>query len=231
MIISPSPHRWRAGRPHAAPVPVPQRRRVIVIGATEAGVSAAFHLGDCALLIEARGGGECAGSGVSVEERRAISATAAPRRWELPELTTQDATEQKRFSELVGALVSLTCGETRLGVRVTAIDTDEHVLRLSTGESFVYDKLVSTLRLEDFQRLMVDAKLARSYSTDSWRYWLNGRDVELLDLPTQLFFGDTDGQAAGKRVAGNVHYALVEKYSRHPEARAEKLFRPRIVGG
>jgi hypothetical protein len=178
-------------------------------------VSAAFHLGDCALLIEARGGTD----------------DGAPRRWELPELTQGEPVEQQRFSELIGALVTLTCGETRLGVSVVAIDTLEHVLRLSTGESFVYDKLVSTLRLDALQRLIVDAKPARTYSTDSWRYWLNGRDIELLDLPTQLFFGDVDGQAAGKRVAGNVHYALVEKYSRRPEARTGKLFQPRIVSG
>jgi hypothetical protein len=230
MILSPSPSRWNSGRFHAAPAAVPQRRRVIVIGATEAGVSAAFHLGDCALLLEARGG-SVPDDGVTAAERQAVSGAAVPKRWQLPQLSTEDATEQNRFAELIGALVNLTCGETRLGVRVVAIDTHEHVLRLSTGEQFVYDKLVSTLRMDAFQRLIVDEKPARSYSTDSWRYWLNGRDIELLDLPTQLFFGDVDGQAAGKRVAGNVHYALIEKYSNRPEARAEKLFRPRIVSG
>jgi hypothetical protein len=229
MILSPSPNRWNAGRFHAAPVPVPQRRRVIVIGATEAGVAAAFHLGDCALLLEARGADD--GPGVSTAERVAVSGAAVPRRWQLPQLTSTDGAEQNRFAELIGALVTLTCGETRLGVRVTTIDTREHVLRLSSGESFVYDKLVSTLRLDDLQRLIVDEHPSRVSSTDSWRYWLNGRDIELLDVPTQLFFGDVDAQAAGKRVAGNVHYALVEKYSRGAAARAEKLFRPRIVSG
>src|SRR5262245_41289675 len=125
MILSPSPNRWNSGRFHAAPVPVPQRRRVVVLGATSAGVAAAFHLGDCALLLEARGAEER--PGVSAEERDAVMSAAAPRRWQLPQLTTEDAAEKGRFAELIGALVTLTCGETRLGARVTMIDTYEHM--------------------------------------------------------------------------------------------------------
>jgi hypothetical protein len=66
---------------------------------------------------------------------------------------------------------------------------------------------------------------------ESWRYWLNGRDVELLDAPTRLSFGDVDAEAAGKRVAEGVRHAMTQKYSRRSSARARSgaLFQPKLV--
>jgi len=45
---------------------------------------------------------------------------------------------------------------TRLGRRVTEIHTGAHRLHVSTGESFVYDKLISTLRFPQLQQLITD---------------------------------------------------------------------------
>ena len=113
---------------------VPLRRRVIVIGDTEAGASAAFHLGSIAMLLEQRRGSE-----------------------------------------------------------VTSIGAREHLLTLSTGESYVYDKLVSTLRILDMQGLITDEQPTRIRDPDGWRYWLASHDIELLDVPTQVALGDLDG--------------------------------------
>jgi hypothetical protein len=193
--------------------PVPQRRRVIVLGATEAGVSAAFHLGVQALLIERR---ELPGS--------------EPRRWELPQLTeaTPTPSADATWSDLLNGLLLLTSAETRLGVRATSIDTEEHRLTVSTGEIFIYDKLISTLRLDDFQNLIADEP-GRVHSFESWRYWLADRDIELLDLCSQIACGDQDGQAAGRRVAETIYRAMVTKYAPTVESRPASLFSPRIV--
>jgi hypothetical protein len=218
MILSLPPSRCPG-----IPGPVPQRRRVIVLGATEAGVSAAFHLGVQALLIEQRqlpraGNGSC---------------SAEPRRWELPQLTeeTPAPSTGETWSDLLSGLLLLTSAETRLGARVTSIDTEEHRLTLSTGETFVYDKLVSTLRLDDFQNLLVDENPGRIHSFESWRYWLADRDIELLDICSQIAYGDVDGEAAGQRVAESIYRAMVTKYATRVESRAASLFSPRIVSG
>jgi glycine/D-amino acid oxidase-like deaminating enzyme len=180
MIVSLRPDGW---------VPlvgsVPQRRRVIIIGATEAGVSAAYHLGESALLLE---------------ERTAF-------------------------------FMNLTNAEIRLGISVTGIEIFERRLTTSTGERFIYDKLISTLHLPELQRLISAPPPTRVCSVESWRYWLNGRDVELLDAPTRLSFGDVDAEAAGKRVAEGVRHAMTQKYSRRSSARARSgaLFQPKLV--
>jgi hypothetical protein len=215
---------------------VPQRRRVIVLGATEAGVSAAFHLGVQALLIDQR---ELPGTGcgVSSAEHQALAAAstptpaAEPRRWELPELTKGMPTSSTggSWSDLLTGLLLLTSAETRLGVRVTSIDTEEHRLTVSTGDIFIYDKLVSTLRLDDFQTLIADEKPGRVHSFESWRYWLADRDIELLDICSQIAYGDVDGQAAGQRVAETIYRAMVTKYAPRVESRPASLFSPRIV--
>lgn len=164
---------------------VPQRRRVIIIGATEAGVSAAYHLGEWALLLE---------------ERTAF-------------------------------FMNLTNAETRLGISVTRIEILERRLTTSTGERFIYDKLISTLRLHELQRLISAPPPNRVSSVESWRYWLSGRDVELLDAPTRLSFGDVDPEAAGKRLAEGIQHAMTQKYSKRSSARArsDALFQPRLV--
>lgn len=219
MILSlPSP-RWPG-----IPGSVPQRRRVIVLGATDAGVSAAFHLGVQAMLLEQRDAASDAAA-VSGAEHQA----GAPRRWKLPELTAENTTATGTLTELLTALRTVTRAETRLGVTAIAIHTIDHRLQLSTGESFIYDKLVSTLRIPDLQRLVVDEKPARIYSPESWRYWFIDRDIELLDRSTQQFWGDLDGQAAGKRVAETVYRAMTAKYAPRSESGPATLFQPRIV--
>jgi hypothetical protein len=213
MILSLPSRRWPG-----TPGVVPQRRRAIVLGATEAGVSAAFHLGVQAMLLEQRD--------VSGHPR-----PDEPKRWELPELTAERAATKGTWTDLMAALGTVTRAETRLGVTAIAIHTIEHRLRLSTGESFIYDKLVSTLRIPDLQRLVVDEKPGRIYSAESWRYWFIDRDIELLDQSTQQFWGDIDGQAAGKRVAETVYRAMTAKYSPPREYGPTALFQPRIVSG
>jgi protoporphyrinogen oxidase len=217
MILSLPPCHWSG-----APGCVPQRRRVIVVGATEAGVSAAFYLGVQAVLLEERDI-ESEAAGVSRAEQ-----PGTVRRWELPQLTGEASTPGT-WTDLLSALRTVTRAETRLGVAVTAIDTIEHRIQVSTGESFVYDKLVSTLRLPDLHRLILDENPGRSCSAEAWRYWLIDRDIELLDQPTQQFWGDLDGRAAGKRVAETVYRALTAKYSAHRDSRPAALFQPRIV--
>jgi hypothetical protein len=143
----------------------------------------------------------------------------------------EDPASKGTWTDLMSAIGSLTAAETRLGIRVTAIHCDEHLLQVSTGEQFVYDKLVSTLRISDLQLLMADEKLGRVYSTESWRYWFLDRDIELLDQSTQQFWGDPDGQSAGRRVAETVHEAMSAKYSRRREARPASSFHPRLVSG
>ncbi len=197
MILSLPPSRWPG-----IPGTVPQRRRVIVIGATEAGVSAAFHLSVQAMLLEQRD--------VAGNESSATGGT---------------------WTDLMSAIGSLTAAETCLGVRVMAIDSVEHRLQVSTGECFVYDKLVSTLRIPDLLQLIVDEKPGRVYSAESWRYWFLDRDIELLDQSTQNFWGDPDGQCAGRRVAETVHLAMATKYSPHLASRPASPFHPRIVSG
>jgi hypothetical protein len=235
MILS-----LRPGFSPAIPGHVPQRRRVVVIGATDAGVSAAFHLGVQALLLEQRDV-NTAGQGVTRAELQALVAassssaeTVAAKRWDLPQLTESQLSEEAvpthgTWTNLLSALGSLTSAEMRLGVRVTAIYSDEHRLEVSTGESFVYDKLVSTLRIPDLQTLIVDEKPSRSYSAESWRYWFLDRDIELLDASTQRFWGDSDPQAAGRRVAESAHRAMIAKYSPRMESRPAALFQPRLV--
>jgi hypothetical protein len=230
MILSLPLRRWPG-----IPGTVPQRRRAIVLGATEAGVSAAFHLGVQAMLLEQRGVAADA-VGLSTAEHHALVAAStqpapdAAQRWELPELTPENPSSGT-WTDLLAALGTVTRSETRLGVSAIAIHTIDHRLHLSTGESFIYDKLVSTLRLADLQRLVVDEKPGRIYSAESWRYWFIDRDIELLDQATQQFWGDIDGQAAGKRVAETVYRAMTAKYSPPREHGPAALFQPRIVSG
>lgn len=198
-------------RPSAPlPGPVPQRRRVIVIGATEAGVSAAFHLGKSALLIEQRGDQPPAGE---------------VQRWQPPDL---QSTPVPTWETVWRQLHTVMSGEVKLGCRVTAIVAREHRLHVSTGESFIYDKVVCTLRLEDLQRLIVDEQARGIRGADWWRCWLNGRDIELLDTAAQLSRGDLDGETAGKRVAEGIERAMTVKFSRSP-TRARTLFQPKVV--
>jgi hypothetical protein len=211
MIVS-----LRRGRWPGVPRPVPQRRRVIVIGATEAGVACTFHLGHWAMLIEQRGSDTV--NGVTI--------------WEAPQLTTEEFTNRSpTWDDLWRGLIQLARGETRLATRVTAIAVHERRLEVSTGESFVYDKLVSALPLEILQGLIVDTTPGRLRSDESWRYWLNARDIELLDSSARAQAGDVDGQAAGKRIADTIRGAIAMKFSSKSalDDRPAGLFHPRIV--
>ncbi len=210
MILS-----LRPSHPVQIPGPVPLRRRVIVLGATEAGISAAFHLGKSALLLEQRDFSSATDRGSSGVER-----------WQLPQLQSTHA--GTTWDDVWQQLMALMSGEVKLGCRVTAIDSREHHLQTSTGESFVYDKLVCTLRLEDLQRLAVDDLPRSVHSIDWWRHWARGRDIELLDVSAQLVCSDLDGEAAGRRVAEAIRRAMAVKYSA-AMTRTAALFQPGVV--
>lgn len=206
------------GRPIPDCARAPQRCRAIVIGATEAGVSTAFHLGESALLLEQR---EITGDPEAVQ------------RWEPPELgaDTPEPTPRCTWSDVLRTLETLTSVETRLGRRVTEIHTHAHRLHVSTGESFVYDKLVSTLRFPQLQPLIVDETPASIRNLEGWRNWLASRDIELLDLATQIARGDMDGAAAGKRMAECIHQEMAARYLRRPaQGSPSALFKPKLVG-
>ncbi len=204
-----------------SPIPgfVPHRRRAIVLGATEAGVSAAFHLGKMATLIEQR-------DFASAERKALYEVTSgAP-----PQLHPTPIEASASWDDVWRQVVSLMSGEVRLGSVVTAIDSAEHRLQLATGECFIYDKLVCTLRLPTLQRLLIDEQPECVRGPDWWRCWLGGRDIELLDEATQIASGDLDGEAAGKRMADSVTRAMREKYSRNSLVRRqEALFQPKLV--
>ena len=165
-------------------------------------------------------------------EQRGSDTVNGVKIWEAPPLTTDESRHARpAWDDLWRGLIQLTSGETRLATRVTAIDVHERRIEVPTGESFVYDKLVSTLSLEMLQRLIVDATPGRLRSDESWRYWLNARDIELLDTSTRILAGDIDGQAAGKRVADSVRGAISMKFSSKSalDNRPAGLFHPRIV--
>lgn len=175
------------------PVDIPQRRRVIVIGATEAGVCAAFHLGRCSMLVEQHGASE-----------------GGP----------------------LGKLREFMPGELRLGERVDAIHTIERRLYLASGESFIYDKLLSCVSVPHLLRLIVDETPSRIRGGEWWSYWLECRGIELLDTAAQLDHGDLDGEAGGKRLAEKVRREMVLKFAYRPvTGRSSGLFQPRVVSG
>jgi hypothetical protein len=207
------------GRPIPACARAPQRCRVVVLGATEAGVSAAFHLGESALLLEQR---EITGEADGVKV------------WEPPELNADsppEPTPRCTWNDVLRTLESLTCAETRLGRRVTEIHTSAHRLQVSTGESFVYDKLVCTLRFPELRELIVDETPACIRNLEGWRNWLSGRDIELLDVATQIARGDIDCAAAGKRMAETIHHEMAVRYAPKTAVRSgtPTLFKPMLV--
>jgi hypothetical protein len=231
------------------PVQVPQRRRVIVIGATEAGVSAAFHLGKSAVLIEQRTTegefhGQSNGFTLGASRNRDVGSSeahphvpaktvppAGVRRWQPPELIPHGSRQPRAsWNYLLSEIPALTSGEVLLGSRVALINHAEHSLRLASGDSFVYDKLISTLRLQDLRRLIVDEKPS-TLDPQQWRDWLNGRDIELLDVGTQIVYGDMDGAAGGARVAIRVASEMAAKYAVTTAVtrRAAALFQPRLI--
>jgi hypothetical protein len=206
------------------PGPVPLRRRVIVIGATEGGVSTAFHLGQAAMLLEQRN----ISTAAAVDD--SDSGPPHVQRWHLPELVEDPSRHGPEWDDVWLQLLSLMSGEVRLGARVTAINARERSLTLSTGESFVYDKLVSTLRLEDLRHLISDELPRCIRGFDWWLCWLGARDIELIDSDTQTVCGDVDGEAAGKRLARTINHAMRQKYSRSAVRRTVALFEPRVIG-
>lgn len=203
------------------PDPAPLRRRVLVLGATEAGVSAGYHLGRSATLIEQRDISN-AGRRLSGKVQRWDPPTLEPMPPTFPATASWDAVWRQ--------MVSLLSGEVRLGSVVTAIDSAEHRLTLASGVSFIYDKLVCTVRLSTLHRLLVDAQPVCVRGPDWWRCWLSGRDIELLDTAAQIACGDVDGEVAGKRIAGSIAQSMRDKYSRNSLVRRhEALFQPRVV--
>jgi hypothetical protein len=170
-----------------------------------------------------------------LEQREAVVDTDTLRdikRWEPPDLVgPPDPNED--WNALYLQLRSLTSGEVRLGTRVTAIDSADRCLHVSTGESFIYDKLVSTVKLAQLRRLIVDAQPDHIRGVEWWHYWLSIRDIEHIDSATQEFSGDVDDMCAGKRVADFVRGSLWARYSSGSvlRSRADPLFQPRLVSG
>ncbi len=208
----------------------PERRRVVIIGAGAAGLTAAMHIGEHALLLEQR-------SEVSSGISEAGAAAAAPRewigtavggyatgeeqvritRWTAPVLTSESpaATESRQSMR---SLVPLLRGELRLDTRVTRLTPMLRRLELATGAAIVYDKLVSTVRLPDLVELLGEYVPTRVRTSQSLMHWLNARDVELADEDSRALLGDADPFAAGRRAAERVAEALERKFraSREP---------------
>jgi hypothetical protein len=78
--------------------------------------------------------------------------------------------------------------------------------------------------------LIIDEK-PPTLGPQQWRDWLNGRDIELLDVGTQIVYGDMDGAAGGARVAIRVASEMAAKYAGTTTVtrRAAALFQPRLI--
>jgi hypothetical protein len=267
---------------------IPARRRVVVIGADAAGLSAALHLGEHCLLIEqrlrigtpttgqpAQGGSDdrsntfplgVAGAGIGCSqevgadrqrpgvhawERHAVAraCSSAPRqvgeagedsevviaRWIAPDLRPgagAAAASERAACESLEILVASLRGELRLGSRVSRIVASKHIVELSDGTAIVYDKLVCGVSAADLVFLLQPELPNRIRSHHALMYWLEARDVELIDGATQFACGDANPFAAGRRVAATVKRALAQKFRPAAETfvRRETLFKPRLVG-
>jgi hypothetical protein len=238
---------------HAHPglSPPPQRRRAIIIGAGPIGLSTAFHLGEHCLLLERRPelpdsrqvDADNQQSGVPASERKALfitcrlySDTGAEQdtlihvaRWQPPELT-QAADFDDRFEPRSPlALVPLLRGEFRLGARVVCVSPAEHLLELADGSRFIYDKLLCTLSLCALAGMVMHEFPGRIRSDESLRYWLSEHDIQVVDHATQVYYGDLDDFAVGKRIADEISEALAEKFRKSAHRKAHGIFRPRLV--
>ena len=237
--------------PHPGSRPPPQRRRAIIIGAGPIGLSAAFHLGPHSLLLERRPRlrdspqveADNPRSGVSAAERKALFITCRLHsdagtedhtlihvaRWQPPDLTpVADCDERLELSSPL-ALVPLLRGELRLEAQVVRIWPEEHLLELADGARFVYDKLLCTLSLCALAGMVMHEWPGRVRSDETLRHWLSEHDIEVADHATQVYYGDLDDFAAGKRVADDFSEALEAKFRNVGPGKTRGIFKPRLV--
>ncbi len=209
---------------------VPERRRIVIIGAGAAGITAALHLGEHSLLLERRAqlGEVSTGceAGSDIHDHHVVA------RWIPPRLDPiEDSSQESNTRESLESLVPLLRGELRLRTRVTRISPATHAVELADGSTIVYDKLVSSLPPIELIGLLQPGLPNRIRSHQGLMYWLAARDIELLDDSTQFVLGDVNAFAAGRRVAATVKRALAQKFRPATETflRGERLFTPRLV--
>ena len=249
----------------------PERRRVLIIGAGQAGMSAAFHVGEHSLLLERRNPqehfhdyphdlemGTAHGSVVGDENAGAdghgspapthdqavfisCSAHASTEssehtlirvaRWQPPDFAPPRSGHTLSAPPSVRTLLPLLRGELRMGAQVVRVSPAAHLVELADGHRFVYDKLVSTLSLAATELLVANDLPKHLCRGESLRFWLGEHDVEVLDQMIQVYYGDADEFAAGKRVGEQIGLALAEKYGKagRSKARGVRLFEPRLV--
>lgn len=192
------------------------------------------------------GGADGQRPGTSATERKALfiscssqSETGAEHslihveRWTPPTLgpSFEPAFEMREETLSVRALVPLLRGELRLGAWLVRVSPSLRLIELADGTRFIYDKLLCTLPLASMAFLVMPDLPGRVRHDESLRYWLKDHDIEMADRATQASYGDADELAAGKRVADLIADALATKFRAigHPNARALRLFEPRLV--
>lgn len=224
MIVSLS----QVSRPHF--LPVPERRRAVIIGAGAAGLTAAMHIGEHALLLEQRSAVGSIGSDIrrGVGELRARElhewtgtpvggySTTAERvritRWEPPALAPESPQTVTPSRQSLGGLVPLLRGELRLETRVARLMPALRRVELANGGAIIYDKLVSTVKLLDLVELLGEYVPSRVRSSHSLMNWLNARDVELADEESRELLGEASPFVAGRRAAERVTEALERRF-------------------
>src|SRR6185369_16786084 len=183
-------------------------------------------------------GGVGSDRGVSSQDRKALFISCKKEgsaqdeslihvsRWQPPELTPHGLTDVVYAS----ALAPLLTGEMYLGAEVSRIDPSQHLLGLTDGRQFVYDKLVSTLRLHTLASLLLHEVPADVRRDEMLRYWLSEADIEVADPASQSYYGEFDELAVGKLFADRVNEALSLKFPARGHARSfPRLFEPRLV--
>ena len=225
----------------------PQRRRVIIIGAGPTGMSAAFHLGEHALLLDRRAELEEGHFDVEdsqtfeVEHKAVVLSCASPaeqsgdsavihiRRWLAPVFRPSRPDLRAPSVRMLAPLLS---GELRLNACVVRIDPSQRQLELADGARFTYDKLLCALPRWLITPLVIHELPGRIRHDASLRFWLQDRDIEISDHDSRRADGDVDEFSAGKRLAEQIATALSEKFGLRghaPRPGAVPLFKPRLV--
>jgi hypothetical protein len=239
----------------------PERRRVIVIGAGPTGISAAFHLGEHCLLLERRAGledthdhsddfalGAARGGAVGTENTGADGERPATlvycsysgeassysnnlirlEHWQLPPARIGD---ENRDADTARAMLPQLRAELRYGACVARVSPSIHMLELTDGSRFVYDKLLCTIPLSALTEMLMHELARRIAHDDSLRFWLSEHDIEVADQATQFCQGDIDEITAGKRVAALINRALTGRFQSNSLAirRGPSFCFPRLV--
>jgi hypothetical protein len=156
------------------------------------------------------------------------------KRWNPPPLQVRTPETVTCADPSCRALLPLLAGEVRWSAEVAHVFPSQHRIELGSGDSFVYDKLVTTVPLAELLFMLAGEVPRRIRSDDTLRYWLNARDVEVVDRATQAYYGDENEFSAAKRISDNVRQALSTKFLTPPRSfhtRTGRLFEPRLVPG